>query len=149
MTEKTRTSESLNDQQIEEVFDKLWDQLVPVSGKCNTEAGEIIRAFGRLNYRFFNDGDRLDVGYGRETCNPAGRYLTEHSRADERVNAVLCAMWGCWNDSRYEEHLVSLRRALLDMMDENIDVFFNLTEDMWDYREEDDYDWDEEDEWDY
>ena len=37
----------------------------------------IIRAFSRIAYRFENDGDMLGKGYGRETCNPAGRYLRE------------------------------------------------------------------------
>lgn len=38
------------------VFDKLWDQLVPQSGKSESFAGEIIRAAGRLQYDFYNNG---------------------------------------------------------------------------------------------
>jgi hypothetical protein len=37
-------------------FDKLWDTLVPRSGHCDTYAGELIRAAGRLQYDFYNNG---------------------------------------------------------------------------------------------
>ena len=55
----------------------LFEELVPASGKAATVAGEIVRAINRLAYRNYNDGDHVGVGYGRETCNPAARYLME------------------------------------------------------------------------
>lgn len=148
MKTTVRTSESLTDKQIEAVFDNVWDLLVPAMGKADTEAGEILRAFGRLNYRYYNDGDYLGgPGYGCETCNPAGRYLTAHSHGDNRVSAVITSLWNCSYDEHYEELLTLLRRSLLDMMDENIDIFFACTEDMWDYREDSDYEYDEDEDW--
>lgn len=48
------------------IFETLTDKYVPASGKCDTLAGEIIRAINRLVYRFYNDGDTVDRFYGSE-----------------------------------------------------------------------------------
>lgn len=64
----------MNDK-LSKKMDELFDELVPSCGKAETEAGEIVRAFSRIAYRYFNDGDKLGIGYGNETCNAAGRYL--------------------------------------------------------------------------
>ena len=50
-------------------------RLMPPSGKAETVAGEIIRAVDRIWYRWYNDGDKINVGYGKETCNGSARYL--------------------------------------------------------------------------
>ena len=36
----------------------LFEELVPMSGKADSLAGELVRATCRIGYRFFNDGDR-------------------------------------------------------------------------------------------
>jgi hypothetical protein len=56
---------------IEELFEKL----VPRSGSCKTLEGEFVRAFCKLRYRYFNDGDIPDEGYGIETCGPCAIFL--------------------------------------------------------------------------
>ena len=47
-----------------------FEELVPLEGKADTLAGEIVRAISRIGYRFYNDGDQVGVGYGKQTCNP-------------------------------------------------------------------------------
>ena len=49
-------------------FNDWYDQYVPACGKCNTLAGEIIRAINRLVYRWYNDGDTVDR-YGGNVYN--------------------------------------------------------------------------------
>ena len=71
-------------------FSALYDELVPMSGKCDSLAGEMVRAIARIGYRFFNDGDWLNVGYGIETVNPAARFLL--SVGDDNVRAVIAQM---------------------------------------------------------
>jgi hypothetical protein len=39
-----------------EEFDRLWDKHVPPSGNAETEFGEAIRALGRLEYDYYNNG---------------------------------------------------------------------------------------------
>lgn len=52
----------------EERINKLFEKLVPASGKAESLAGELIRAMSRIAYRFYNDGDQVGMGYGKETC---------------------------------------------------------------------------------
>ncbi len=54
--------------QNEERINGFFEELVPVKGKCESLAGEIIRAIARIGYRYYNDGDMVGVGYGKETC---------------------------------------------------------------------------------
>lgn len=56
-------------------INEAFNNLVPFSGECETNRGEIVRAFMRLSYRWYNDGDEPGEGYGNETCNSSVRYL--------------------------------------------------------------------------
>lgn len=62
---------------IDAKMQELFEKYVPDSGAAETVGGEIVRAMNRIGYRFYNDGDMCHVGYGRETVNPACRYLVE------------------------------------------------------------------------
>lgn len=63
-------------------INKLFEELVPTSGKADSLAGELVRATARIGYRFFNDGDMVNQGYGKETCNPAARFLIAKGNAE-------------------------------------------------------------------
>ena len=63
------------DSKLESKINDLTEQYVCAVGKCETVAGEILRAYNRVVYRYYNDGDVAGEGYGRETVNPALRYL--------------------------------------------------------------------------
>ena len=70
---------------------------MPGSGKAETVAGEIIRATDRIWYRWWNDGDKINVGYGKETCNGTARYLEKIRGTDFPVE-----IWGGrLNDDEY------------------------------------------------
>lgn len=84
----------------EKRIEALFDELVPASGAAATVAGEITRAINRLVYRNYNDGDHLGVGYGKETCNPAGRYLKIECEGE--VAELVDACWGITNDKAYD-----------------------------------------------
>ena len=118
----------------EERINKLFKELVPETGKADSLAGELVRAMSRIGYRFYNDGDQLGIGYGKETCNPAGRFL------------------GVYSEEAYEKVLDILCGAVADYVEQNPDLRNQPTEDMWDFKdEEEDQDdsWDEEeDDWD-
>ena len=53
----------------------LFDALVPGRGDADNLGGELLRAAERIAYRYYNDGDMAGEGYGRETVNPAVRYM--------------------------------------------------------------------------
>lgn len=128
-------------------MEELFDELVPSYGKADTEAGEVVRAYNRIAYRYFNDGDKLGIGYGNETCNAAGRYLLEHDHNNADVLDSIKDMWGNWSDSAYESALDQLGWAVLQVIGENPSMRENETEDMWDHFDKfEDVD-DTEDEW--
>ena len=56
-------------------FDSEYQRLVPQAGNCNTLRGEVIRAANKIDYRLYNDGDKVGSGYGHQTCDPAARFL--------------------------------------------------------------------------
>lgn len=58
-------------------IEAFFKNLVPSSGKADTEAGELIRAMMRLLYRDYNDGDVYFSGYGIESCGDAASYLVD------------------------------------------------------------------------
>ena len=83
-------------------------RLMPPSGKAETVAGEIIRATDRIWYRWWNDGDKINVGYGRETCNGTARYL-EKIRGSEFPVEV-------WNGSLGEDAYTEFTENLVAEM---------------------------------
>ena len=140
----------------EERINALFEELVPASGKADTVAGEIIRATCRIGYRWVNDGDQLGIGYGKETCNPAARYLG-WTCDDDKIASLL------WNlmydpiyddsyDGAYDAALKRLMESILDYLDEHPELKTTQnTADMWDFRDPDEdvdeYDEDEDEEW--
>ena len=129
----------------EERINELFEELVPMSGKADTVAGEIVRAISRLGYRNYNDGDHIGVGYGKETCNPAARYLA--AKCDKNVEKAVYDAWGIDSDDLYDKAVEELEKAVLNFLSEHPELKEKAnTEDMWDYRndQEDQDDWDEE-----
>ncbi|WP_302620232.1 hypothetical protein [uncultured Oscillibacter sp.] len=117
---------------LETRISTLFDELVPASGKADTVAGEIIRAVSRISYRNSNDGDHVGVGYGKETCNPAARYLME--MAGREVREAVRNMWGIWDDDAYDKAVETLAEKVLAYIDEHPELKTTPnTEDMWDY----------------
>ena len=131
-----------NDKRI----NKLFEELVPASGKAENLAGELVRAMARIGYRSFNDSDHIGVGYGKETCNPAARFL--RSKGNKEIRELVDAIWGIENDRAYDAVLDQLTGAVADYVEGNPALRELPTEDMWDFRDpdEDVDDWEDEEE---
>ena len=115
----------------------LFARLVPVKGKADTVAGEIVRAISRIEYRFFNDGDRLGVGYGNGTCNAPGRYLIQNT--DALVRGRVEDLWGVRSYPVYEAKLNELVGSVLVFLAANPQLERSPnTEDMWSYGADED-----------
>lgn len=55
-------------------------EMVPSEGKADTIAGELVRAYARLWYRWYNDGDTFFTGYGyTDTCSASAAFICEHT----------------------------------------------------------------------
>lgn len=132
-----------------------FDMLVPEYGKADTVAGEIVRAINKLVYRWYNDGDKINEGYGKETCNPPARFLM--AKCPQDIKDKISGLWMFYSslDEDYEEELDELVGMVMDYLDANPALKETPNnEDMLDYArpedkddddEEDEDDWDEED----
>ena len=114
-------------------INKLFEELVPTSGKADSLAGELVRATARIGYRFFNDGDMVNQGYGKETCNPAARFLIAKGNAE--ISSLTVALWEIFSEDAYEKVLDTLEGAVTDYIKQNLDLRSQPTKDMWDYRD--------------
>lgn len=127
---------------IDKSFEALRDKYVPDCGMANTKGGEIIRAYDRIVYRYFNDGDMVGISYGNETCNGSYRFLyrTLGDLCPDLVSAA------DYSEDKYLETLLKLAENVKKYLDEHPDVF--ETENYTDSRDQipEDFDWQEEDE---
>lgn len=44
----------------QDLHNHLWAELVPAIGVAETKEGELLRAMGKLYYRWYNDGDKVE-----------------------------------------------------------------------------------------
>ena len=130
-----------------ERINNLFEELVPGSGKADSLAGEMVRATARIGYRFYNDGDQLGIGYGKETCNAAGRFLME--KGSETIGEMVAALWGTANEKAYETLLDLLCEEVADYIEANPALRTTPTEDMFSFYDkyEDVDDLEDEDDW--
>lgn len=122
----------------------LFEKYVPMQGKCDSLAGEIIRAASRICYRFYNDGDMIGVGYGNETCNAAARFLK--AKCPATISAMVAAIWGIHDDTAYDTILYCMLDMIATYVENNPKLEKEETEDMWDYQLKSDMDYEDE-EW--
>ena len=134
----------------EDRINNLFKELVPETGKADSLAGELVRAMSRIAYRFCNDGDMVNIAYGKETCNPAARFLIAKGNAE--VSSLTAGLWEIFSEDAYGKVMDILCGAVADYVEQNPDLRTQPTEDMWDFKDEEedrDDSWDEEeDDWD-
>lgn len=136
-------------------LNNLFYKYVPSQGKCETLGGEIIRAFAKMNYRWYNDGDKFWEGYGVETCGSSAIFLANNgfqSHLDSMIDV---------NDKIYATKLKELMKLILDYVTKNPEVFttknnvdsvcdfYREAKKNWYVPEYDDYDDDYDVDWDY
>ena len=107
---------------VEDKLSALFKILVPPSGKCDTVAGEIIRAAMRVLYRWFNDGDIFFVGYGFETAASAAQYLMDHVRTVKRAFLDIVDHDPGYYPS-YEDDILSVIDKVIDYVMKNPRLF--------------------------
>ena len=117
-------------------LDHMVEMFVPMSGKCDTVAGELIRAASRLGYDFYNNG------MGNNTSG-AVNYLSEKGAIDSRVyDDIHGYTRGRLYNGRYGDD--RLHRAMVLCVDQTIEFILNNPElktepnadDMFDFEEE-------------
>lgn len=128
---------------VEKKIEEMFERLVPVSGSCETVAGEIVRALTKIVYRFYNDGDCIGVNYGNETCNAAARYLCK--TCDSTVEKFI--KYALWGDRYYDEDINELENYVYEFLINHKELETTPNnEDFYDYESENDK-WNGEDEY--
>lgn len=137
----------------------LFNALVPGSGNADNLGGELLRAAERIAYRYYNDGDKAGEGYGRETVNPAVRFMYANITPTTMNNPLWISVKKIFSfvdraycdldDKQYEELVMRLLRQTVIYIIQNRLWNVPNKEDMLDYKnDEEDVDrdeWDEED----
>ena len=118
----------------QERFNSLFEELVPMSGKADSLAGELARVVGRIGHRFYNDGDQIGIGYGKETCNPAARFLIK--KLPKEIGDLVVALWGMESEDAYEAVLDILAGKVVDFIEAHPELRDFPTEDMFSCRDE-------------
>lgn len=108
-------------------LDILFDALVPTEGKCDTVAGEIVRALMRVVARYYNDGDYFFMGYGLETAAPGiahlqNRYEDIISDADAIAKTYADYLDDKQLEKDYEKFLDDLIYAVIEDIQNNPDL---------------------------
>ena len=131
----TRKNETKEDEQKmtenELKLQELFGSLVPENGKADSLAGEIVRAMTRIVYRAWNDGDKIGVGYGKETCNPPARFLM--SNTTEEIANLIIAAWGMGNDGAYDAVINVVVGKVVEYVNAHPELKERPTEDMLSY----------------
>ena len=126
----------------EERLSKLFNELVPDMGKADSLAGELVRAINRIGDRFCNDGDMVNQGYGKETCNAPARFLM--AKGNHEIADLTVALWEIFSEDAYEKVMDTLEGAVADYIEQNPDLRSQPTEDMWSFFDEEE---DKDDSW--
>ena len=121
----------------------LFDALVPGSGHADSLGGELLRAAERIAYRYYNDGDRAGEGYGRETVNPAVRFMKENVPTTSPLCGIVRDFYrfidyGCnVDDKEYEFMVMQLLKLTVIHIVKNRLWEVPNQEDMHDYKDPD------------
>lgn len=104
--------------ETEKKYYKLFNQYVPDIGKCDTLGGEIIRAFAKINYRWYNAGDKFWEGYGIETCGSSAFFLAENG-----FKSHIESMVEIYNNKEYDNKLIDLFNQVINYVEQHSEVF--------------------------
>lgn len=112
----------------EDILDMLFEALVPPEGKCETVAGEMVRAMMRLLYRDYNDGDKFYEGYGLETCASSAAYLMDRGFDGMFMEIMEESHRYDNNDEAYTVALLDIADAVVRELADNEDLFVTSNE---------------------
>lgn len=141
---KAKAEEKLKEINNDWQFEHLFDVLVPDNGKCDTLAGEIIRAINKIEYRWFNDGDRFNEDYGIETCGQPAYFLADYIyEPDDEApfRDILLNVDTDDDDEEYEKMIEELKAKASEFLKAHTDVLATETSDMYDVNRRDVENW--------
>ena len=119
-----------------------FEDYVPNSGKASTIGGELVRAANHIIDRYNNDGDYIGYGYGRETCNPAARYIVNVANDYKGADQLQELIDGNIDAApEYQDFIDDFETSFADYLRDHEEFFHAPNKDAYeDYKEDDDKD---------
>ena len=103
--------------EIDNKLNDLFDEWVPGQGKAENQAGELIRATMKIQYAYFNNGERIfQRDWHNESTDKAADFLWSHTNSEIKA---LIDLGEKKYDAGYERFLYQLAEAILKFIDEN------------------------------
>lgn len=131
-----------NHETINGLLTQYFESYVPAMGGAETEGGELCRAMNRIIYRWYNDGDQIMEGYGKETCNAPARSILDKLEMQgidtEPMNIKRIMEWGynCFG-KEYDLKIYEDAEYLLDVFDKHPELFeMTSTGDMFEWKDD-------------
>lgn len=112
-TVKTRKAKAISKTWGGEVGDRLsalferklpdGTPLVPSEGDASTDLGQLVRGMNRIMYRYYNDGDIIGIGYGKESLDWVVDYM--QNSANATISNALDSLYGKYSkfDINFED----------------------------------------------
>ena len=91
----------------------------------------MLRAINRIVYRYYNDGDEYNTGYGIETAGPAHSFLVN---ANHPLRSLVSTLFK--SGTNYEQTIKDVLDAILDHIESRQGKYTPNSEDMFDYEPE-------------
>lgn len=116
-------------------FNELTEKYMPKTGESDNELGEVLRSINQVAYRFYNDGDMWNKGYGKETVNWAVKHLTELAKNKNTPRYIARGLenglfemkkYGIKDKDRYETSLKILMQTMEFADKSDIDALANI-----------------------
>ena len=93
-----------------------------------------MRAVNKIEYRWFNDGDRWFEDYGIETAGPAAMFIIQFENEDETPYWDFMLDWAQdnANDERYDAKVEQLKNSISAYIENHPELLAMETKDMYD-----------------
>lgn len=99
------------------LYDSLWEQLVPASGYATTIHGEMIRAISRLFYEYCNNGNGNALDRKMETCHSCGGWgYEENYNEDEEQESEDCSSCDGRGEVEDEVFITNYYQEMVDFL---------------------------------
>ena len=116
---------------LEARINRLLSELPPAEGDASNLARELTRAISQLNHRFYDNGDRLGIGRGKQTCSPAGMFIAAETTST--ISNQIREVWMCKNEQTYERKLEQVTKLVLDYIEHHPELISHRYYALWEY----------------
>lgn len=118
-----------------------FEDYVGESGKASTIGGELVRAANKIISEYQENGDMIGIGFGKESVNPAARYIVEVADGYKDSNLIQEMIDGVDDVKSYDDWIDEFETSFADYLRDHEEFFHSVNKDAYeDFKEKDDVD---------